>query len=80
MLTIRPVAEYGRSGSIMLRFINGTVGRVGLAPHVERTGAIRCASKLLPSKIQRSDNKSVFFYYLMTLLVAAVMSHHTVKY
>ena len=46
MLTITPVAEYGGSDSIKLRSINGTVGRVGLAPRVVRTGAIRRASKI----------------------------------
>jgi hypothetical protein len=43
MLRVRPVAEYVRIESIMLRFINGTVARVGLAPLVVCTGAIICA-------------------------------------
>jgi hypothetical protein len=45
MLTIRPVAEHGTSDSIMLRFVDGTVGQVGLAFHVEGTvGRVGLAS------------------------------------
>jgi hypothetical protein len=76
MLTIRPVAEYGTSDSIRLRFVDGTVGRVGLTPHVGCTGEIRIPSEFFLSKIQRPTNKGTIFIHLMTLLVVDHVSSY----